>query len=77
MDLARDVAVIQVIDTAKPPEKRSNKRALPAIMAGMLTFFLIIFVILGREQLRNRTIGEDEAKKKSILKDYLTPWRKR
>ncbi len=76
LDLARDVATIQVIDTARPPEKRDNKRLIPALMAGMATFLLMVLVILGREQLSHMRQDERMARRLSSLADAL-PWTKK
>ena len=35
MDMARNFAVIQVLDPGIPPQKKSNKRLFPALLAGM------------------------------------------
>jgi uncharacterized protein involved in exopolysaccharide biosynthesis len=74
MDLARDVAVVQVLDPAKPPERRSNKRLLPSVLAGIITFCLMIFVAFGREYMQNIKKREDDIQRLNELKDYLTPW---
>lgn len=75
MDMARDVSVIQVVDPAKPPERKSNKRLLPAIMAGMITFFMLIFVLFLREYLASINIEEEDIQRLSVLKSYLQPYR--
>jgi len=74
MDIARDIAVVQVVDTAKPPEKRSNKRLLPSLMAGMMAFFIVSFVVWGREYFQNMKRSDADAQRLSALKDYLKPW---
>ena len=48
LDLAKDVITIQVIDKAKPPEKKDNRRLIPALLAGIATFLLMVLIILGR-----------------------------
>lgn len=72
MDMARDITIIQVIDTAKPPQKRSNKRILPSILMGVMTFFFMIAIILGKEYLRNaeKNFGQQLL----ALKASLMPW---
>jgi len=75
MDMARDLAVIQVVDTAKPPEKRSNARLFPSMLAGMITFVMMIFVSFWRESLHNVYNNEDDVQRLSVLKDHLQPWR--
>jgi capsule polysaccharide export protein KpsE/RkpR len=75
MDMARDVAVIQVVDTAKPPEKRSNKRLFPSMVAGMVTFFMMIFVAFGREYMQHMNNNGYDDRRLSVLNDYLNPWR--
>jgi uncharacterized protein involved in exopolysaccharide biosynthesis len=75
MDMARNFSVIQVLDPGIPPKKRSNKRLFPAILAGMITFFMMIFVAFGREYMQNVNNREDEVRRISVLKDYLRPWK--
>ena len=75
MDMARNFAVIQVLDPGIPPQKRSNQRLLPAILAGVITFFLMIFVAFGREYMQNVNNREDDVRRLSVLKDYLRPWK--
>ncbi len=75
LDMARDDAVIQVVDRAKPPQKRSNKRLLPSLLAGMATFFMMILVSFSRESFRNISAREDDAPYLSELHDSLKPWK--
>lgn len=74
MDMVRDVAVVQVLDPAMPPERRANKRVFPSLLAGMITFCTMIFVAFGREYMHNLKYSEDDVHRLSILKDYLRPW---
>jgi len=74
LDMVRDVAVVQVLAPAMPPERRSNKRLLPSILAGILSFFIMSFVAFGLEHLQNMNTKEDGVQRLSILKDYLQPW---
>lgn len=74
LDMARDISVVQVVDQAQPPQKRSNPRLVPAIIAGMLTFFMMILVSFGREGFRNMSNREDDFHL-SVLRDSLKPWR--
>jgi tyrosine-protein kinase Etk/Wzc len=74
MDLARNFAVIQILDPGIPPQKRSNQRLLPAMLAGMITFFMMIFVAFGREYMQNMNNKEDEVQLLTLLKSYLRPW---
>jgi tyrosine-protein kinase Etk/Wzc len=74
LDLAKDVATIQVIDTARPPTKRDNKRLMPTLLAGMATFLLMVLVVLGREQWSQMQQDERMARRLSSLADALQPW---
>jgi uncharacterized protein involved in exopolysaccharide biosynthesis len=73
-DMVRDVAVVQVLAPAMPPERRSNKRLLPSIIAGILSFFMMSFVAFGLEYIQNMNTKEDGVQRLAILKDYLQPW---
>jgi tyrosine-protein kinase Etk/Wzc len=73
LDMARNITTISVVDRALPPEKRSNTRLLPAILTGMVTFFMMVFVSFGAEYWQNLQKSEDEAQRISIIKNYLKP----
>jgi tyrosine-protein kinase Etk/Wzc len=70
LDLARDVATIQVVDAARPPERKHNKRLVPALLAGMATFLLMVLLVLGREKYSQlRAHDEQLARRLSTLAD--------
>lgn len=73
-DMVRDVAVVQVLAPAMPPERRSNKRLLPSIIAGILSFFMMSFVAFGLEYIQDMNTKKDGVQRLSILKIYLQPW---
>ncbi len=73
LDIARNATTISVVDKALPPEKRSNSRLLPAVLTGMVTFFMMIFVAFGAEYWQNLQKDEDEAERIAIIKNYLEP----
>jgi tyrosine-protein kinase Etk/Wzc len=75
LDMVRDVAVVQVLDPAMPPDKRSNKRLFPSVLVGISTFLVMVFVAFGREYMHNMNNREDDMQRLSLLKDYLQPWR--
>jgi tyrosine-protein kinase Etk/Wzc len=75
MDMARNFDVIQVLDPGIPPQKNCNKRLLPAILAGTITFFMMIIVAFGREYMQNMNNREDDVRRLSLFKDYLRPWK--
>jgi tyrosine-protein kinase Etk/Wzc len=75
LDIARDYSVNKVVDKAKPPQKRSNKRLLPAMIAGMMTFFMMSLVLFAVERLRDMKNREDKIPDLSVLKDCLEPWK--
>jgi capsule polysaccharide export protein KpsE/RkpR len=75
MDMAREIAVIQVIDTAKTPQRRSNSRGFPALGAGILTFCIMICVVFGLEYSKNANYREDDVRRFAALKEQLKPWR--
>lgn len=73
-DMVRQVAVVQVLAPATPPERRSNKRLIPSIIAGILSFFMMSFVAFGLEYIQNMNTKEDGVQRLAILKDHLQPW---
>lgn len=61
VDEAREGALIQVVDKALPPERKSwPKRGQTAIVATLLAFFALFSFVVGREFLR-RPAREDAA----------------
>lgn len=73
LDMVRDVAVVQVLDSAMPPERRSNKRLLPALLAGIYTFFIMIFIAVGQEYWQ-QSIVKDDRQQITIIIKYMEPW---
>jgi tyrosine-protein kinase Etk/Wzc len=73
IDIMRDVMLVQVLSPATLPEKRANKRLIPSLLAGMLTSFFMIFVVLLREGLHN--LNADNIQRLSVLQGYLASWR--
>lgn len=69
LDETREGAVIQVIDVATPPERKSKpKRGLVVTMAFLgMVFFLLIFVLL-RQSWRLQARDKQVAKKLALLK---------
>lgn len=74
VDEAREGAVIQVLDAAQPPERKSKpKKALIAIIATLASGFALLLFVFVRQALRNA--GED-AETASKLAQLRASWRK-
>ncbi len=74
VDEAREGAVIQVIDPAQPPEKKSQpKKALIAIIATLAAGLALLLFVLVRQALRNAHREPDTADKLQALQ---RSWRK-
>ncbi len=73
IDSVKNLTLVQVLDKATPPLRKSNKRLFPALLAGVLTFFIMIFVAFGREYVDRLAEREDEARRLSLLVSYLKP----
>lgn len=71
LDEVRDVVVVQMVDRATPPEKRSNRRFFPAVTVGICTFFLMIFVAFGKEHLLQLKEQEDTVQRLEVLGSYF------
>lgn len=72
VDEAREGAVIQVVDKALPPERRSRpQRLLTAAVAAVASLVLVVAVILGRHSLRRARSNPETAAKLSRLKASL------
>jgi len=80
IDSVKNLIIVQALDRATPPSRKSNKRLLPALLAGTATFFIMIFVAFGREYVDRLSEREDEARRLSLLVSYLKPdfqwWRR-
>ena len=74
VDEAREGAVIQVLDAAQPPERKSKpKKALIAIIATLASGFALLLFVFIRQALRNGAKDEETAGKLAQLK---TSWRR-
>lgn len=72
IDESREGAVIQVVDTALPPERKSKpKKALIAVITTLATgFFLLLFVFI-RQAMRNLHLDPQSAPKLVALNQTL------
>jgi len=72
LDEAKEGAVIQVVDPAVPPDKRSfPKRGLIVIATTVVGFFLAIFVVLFQAGLRQLRTNPETNSKLTFLKSAL------
>ncbi|MCX5890455.1 MAG: hypothetical protein NTY36_13565 [Deltaproteobacteria bacterium] len=74
LDMMKDFTVVQVVDQALPAEKRSNKRLLPVLLAGTITFFMMILVAFGLQGWRNARASEENSRRLGALRDNLRQW---
>jgi tyrosine-protein kinase Etk/Wzc len=74
LDIARSFPTIQVVDRALPPEQRSNRRLLPAVLAGILACFMMVLVAFGLEHWQNTLQSAEEEKRKKQLMKYIQQW---
>jgi capsule polysaccharide export protein KpsE/RkpR len=74
MESLRRVSQLSVVDQATPPEKRANKRILPALLAGFAACFIFIIVAFVRESL-GREPNPADAGLRAALQDYLQPYK--
>ncbi len=69
VDEAREGAVIQVLDLAQAPERKSKpKKALIAIIATLASGFALLLWVFGRQALRNAGQNPESASKISALR---------
>ena len=74
VDESREGAVIQVLDAAQPPERKSKpKKALIAIIATLASGFALLLFVFVRQALRNGAQDGETAQKLASIK---TSWRK-
>jgi len=75
LDMVRDVAVVQVLAQATPPEKRSNTRGNTALVAGVLTGFMLVIYAFIKEHYENAQYNEEDQERLSLLATYLQPYK--
>ncbi len=69
VDEAREGAVIQVLDPAQPPERKSKpKKALIAVIATLAAGFALLLFVFVRQALRNASADAESAEKLARLK---------
>ncbi len=74
VDEAREGAVIQVLDAAQPPERKSKpKKALTAIIATLAAGFALLLFVFMRQAFRNSSQSSGSANK---LASIQASWRK-
>ncbi len=72
VDEARDGAVIQVLDVAQPPERKSKpKKALIAIIATLASGFALLLWVFIRQALRNAGQNPESASKMNAIRGSL------
>jgi len=72
LDEAKDAVLVQVVDRAVPPEKKSSpKRMLIVAVTALLAFLVACFAILLREAIRRRQQDPVEAARIAQLNQYL------
>jgi len=72
LDEAREGAVIQVLDAAQLPERRSSpKRTLMAVVTTLAVFFAMVLLVSMRQALRNLAKEEGSAEKLGRLRRLL------
>lgn len=72
IDEAKDAALIQVVDKALVPEKKSKpKRALIVILATMMAFFIGILLAFFREASARASLDPASAERMNLLRRYL------
>ena len=72
IDEAKDASLIQVVDKALVPEKKSKpKRALIVILATMMAFFIGILLAFFKEAAERASLDPASAERMSLLRRYL------
>jgi uncharacterized protein involved in exopolysaccharide biosynthesis len=69
VDESREGAVIQVIDTAQPPERKSKpKKAMVAVITTLATGFALLLFVFLRQSLRGAAQTPESAEKMRRLR---------
>jgi capsule polysaccharide export protein KpsE/RkpR len=74
LDMVKDFALVQVVDQALPPEKKSNKRLLPTALAGIITCLMMIIIAFCREYWQHAKAREENSRRLSLIRDNLKWW---
>lgn len=74
IDVARNVSAVQFVHRAAVPERRSNRRLKPTILAGFIAFFLMVGISYLREYSEKVKSTEKEAQRLAELRGYLQPY---
>jgi uncharacterized protein involved in exopolysaccharide biosynthesis len=73
LDEAREGVVIQVVDAAQPPERKSKpKKAVMAVLTTFTTFILVVIFLVLRHALRTAARKQDTASRLGRLQKLLT-----
>jgi tyrosine-protein kinase Etk/Wzc len=76
LDESRNVAVIQVVDPATPPERKSKpKRLLITVLVGSGTFIFMVFIAFVVEYWQNMVMSDRNAHYLQLLQNYAQQWR--
>jgi tyrosine-protein kinase Etk/Wzc len=77
VDEARDSIIIQVLDKAQPPVKKSKpKRALIMFIATFTGFFISIFIAFFTEHMKGLYAEEKNEKLKELIRKHSSFYRK-
>ena len=72
LDEAREGAVIQVVDAAQPPERKSKpKKALTAVVTTLAVFFMTLLLVFVRRGFQNMARQPESAEKLGRLRRLL------
>jgi tyrosine-protein kinase Etk/Wzc len=76
VDMVKDVASVQILDKATPPEKRSNVRLFPSLICGMTLFLLMLSGVWCREVWEDweKSMSQQESQRWALFVSYLEPW---
>jgi uncharacterized protein involved in exopolysaccharide biosynthesis len=73
VDESREGAVIQVVDVALPPERKSKpKKALIAVLATMASGFALLLFVFVRQAVRNAKAQPETAAKLAVIQKALS-----
>jgi tyrosine-protein kinase Etk/Wzc len=73
LDESKDASIIQVLDTAVPPEQKAGPaRAVTAVSSGLLTLAVLLLYVAGRAKLRHCTASPAVRERMQLLRSH---WR--
>lgn len=71
VDIVKKFGIINMVDKAFPPEKKSNKRLIPPILVGLLTLTFMAFFSFVLDSCHKLNLNDEDNHQLSLIKKYI------